>query len=342
MNGRGSYHVGIMRKLTLVVAALALPLLAQIPLPPAPERYVTDRANVLDDTRELALNERLAEYQRTTSNQIIVYVDRRVPQGTTLEEMGAEAIRTWKVGQTKKDNGAILFLFIDDRQSRIEAGYGLEGVLTKARSKRILVEMRQPLRAGDYTGAAELGAEQIINTISPTAPAPAPVSEAFSLYVIDDEHVLDDVRARILNARLAEYERETAIRFFVRVELRAPEGTTPDQIAAQAIAKGDVETGAILLLFVEEGEARIAVSDSLRDRLPESRVNSILQNLGEPLHSRSYTTVAERAVDSMTFAIAQPYAVPPPPAPVHHGIAAPESATPSLIETVPSMMIPLI
>lgn len=70
---------------------------------------------MLDDQRENALNERLAQYERDTTNQLIVYVDRKVPEGTTIEEMGAEAIRTWAVGQKKKDNGAILFLFIDDR-----------------------------------------------------------------------------------------------------------------------------------------------------------------------------------------------------------------------------------
>lgn len=151
-------------------------LLALLALPAAPTRYVSDPANLLDDGRENALNERLAQYERETSNQLIVYVDRSVPAGTTLEEMSAEAIRTWAVGQEKKDNGAILFLFVDDRESRIEVGYGLEGVLTDARSKRILVDLRDDLRAGDYISAAERGAEQIIATIA--APSDPPVAEA--------------------------------------------------------------------------------------------------------------------------------------------------------------------
>src|SRR5688500_7066667 len=107
-----------MRKVMVLLAALALPAAAQIPLPASPTRYVTDAAGVLDDARENALNERLAQYERDTSHQVIVYVDRTVPAGTTLEEMGAEAIRTWAIGQAKKDNGAILFLFVDDRESR--------------------------------------------------------------------------------------------------------------------------------------------------------------------------------------------------------------------------------
>lgn len=149
----------------LVFLAAALPLFANVPLPPAPVNHVTDAAGVIPDDRQAALSETLAAFDRETSNQLLVYVDRKVPAGTTLEEMGAEAIRTWRVGQVEKDNGAILFIFIDDRQSRIEVGYGLEGVLTDAVSKRILVALRPSLQNGDYAAAAELGAQRIIGVV---------------------------------------------------------------------------------------------------------------------------------------------------------------------------------
>lgn len=154
-----------MLRMFLVLLA-ALPLLADIPLPPAPARYVTDAANVIPDDREDALNEKLAQFDRETTNQVIVYVDRRIPEGTTLEEMSAEALRRWGVGDEKKDNGAILFLFIDDRASRIEVGYGLEGTLTDAHSKRILVSLRPALQSGDYAKAAEDGADAITRKIT--------------------------------------------------------------------------------------------------------------------------------------------------------------------------------
>ena len=162
-----------MRRIFLSLAA-ALTLLAAVPLPPAPVRYVTDAAGVIPDDREAALNAKLEQHDRDTSNQIIVYVDRKVPAGTTLEEMGLEAIRTWKVGQAKKDNGAILFLFIDDRRSRIEVGYGLEGFLTDARSKQILVDLRTPLQSEDYATAAELGVARILEFLADPEPAYTP------------------------------------------------------------------------------------------------------------------------------------------------------------------------
>ncbi|MEO8380440.1 MAG: TPM domain-containing protein, partial [Acidobacteriota bacterium] len=106
-------------------------------VPPKPRDYVADRAGILDPAAARALNGRLLQFERETSNQLVVFVDRRVPPGTTLEELSAASIRHWGVGQEGKDNGAILFVFVDDRKMRIEVGYGLESVLTDARSKRI-------------------------------------------------------------------------------------------------------------------------------------------------------------------------------------------------------------
>jgi uncharacterized protein len=80
--------------------------------------------------------------------------------------MGAQAIRDWGVGQAKKDNGVILFVFTDDHKMRIEVGYGLEGSLTDAKSKLITSTIMKPrLQSGDYNGAVEHGVEAILNTI---------------------------------------------------------------------------------------------------------------------------------------------------------------------------------
>src|ERR1700686_2140704 len=106
---------------------LILALIAALPLPPKPGHFVTDRAGVIANPS--ALDAKLAQFERETSDQILVYVDQHLPPDTTIEEMGSEAIKQWGVGQKGKDNGAILFAFIADRKMRIEAGTGTEGRL---------------------------------------------------------------------------------------------------------------------------------------------------------------------------------------------------------------------
>lgn len=143
--------------------ALTVSLLLAISVPPRPARYVTDNAGVLDAARASAVNEKLAQFERETSDQLLVYVDRKLPADTTLEEFANESFHQWRVGQKGKDNGAILFIFIDDRKIRIEVGYGLEPTLTDAKSKQITSTVIKPkLQEGDYTAAVEQGADAIM------------------------------------------------------------------------------------------------------------------------------------------------------------------------------------
>ena len=146
--------------------ALATASAAAGPLPARPTRYATDHAKAFDAARLDALNERLAAFERETSNQVLVYVDRRVPAGTTLEEMSSAAMRAWGVGQKGKRNGVALFVFVDDRAMRIEVGYGLEGALPDATAHRITDGVIKPhFKKGDYAAGVEAGVTAIVAAV---------------------------------------------------------------------------------------------------------------------------------------------------------------------------------
>ncbi|HEV8269311.1 MAG TPA: TPM domain-containing protein [Thermoanaerobaculia bacterium] len=151
--------------LFVAIAALAIAALAraEAPVLPKPASYVTDLAGVFDPARASALNERLAAFERDTSNQIVVYVDRKVPETTTLEELANKSFHAWGVGQKGKSNGAVLFVFVDDKKMRIEVGYGLEGAIPDAIAHRITNEVIKPsFKAGDYATGVEAGADALI------------------------------------------------------------------------------------------------------------------------------------------------------------------------------------
>ena len=142
----------------------ALVLLAANALPPKPQHYVTDRAGVLPNAA--ALDAKLADFERQTSDQILVYVDQQLPPDTSIEEMGSQAMRQWGLGQKGKDNGAILFVFIADRKMRIEVGYGLEGSLTDAKSKWITSTVIKPrFQSGDIAGGINNGIDAMLAAV---------------------------------------------------------------------------------------------------------------------------------------------------------------------------------
>jgi hypothetical protein len=64
--------------LLAVLVCLAAAAHAQPPVPTRPDRYATDGAGVVDAGRLCALNERLAQLERETSSQVLVYLDRRI------------------------------------------------------------------------------------------------------------------------------------------------------------------------------------------------------------------------------------------------------------------------
>ncbi len=144
---------------SLIVASFVLADRYDEFVPEKPERYVTDRAGVFGPGQAESLNAKLEQFERDTSSQILVWADKKLPEGFTLEDFTVRAAQKWGPGQKKVDNGAILFVFTEDRKARIEVGYGLEGSLPDVTAKRILEdEMFPHFRTGDFAGGIDAAA----------------------------------------------------------------------------------------------------------------------------------------------------------------------------------------
>ena len=157
-----------MARAVFVLAALAFLLpagtLAQPQAPPPPRNFFTDTAGVVSPEVGARLEARLREFQTASSNQVLVVVADRVPDGyTSMEEYTNRTAEAWRVGDKTRDNGAVLFVFVADRKIRIEVGYGLEGALPDALASRIVNDEITPrFRSGNYGEGLIAGAEAII------------------------------------------------------------------------------------------------------------------------------------------------------------------------------------
>jgi len=86
-----------------------------------------------------------------------------LPADAAVEDFTQDAFRAWKVGQSGRNNGAVLFVFVKDRKMRIQTGYGLEGALPDAICKRIISdEMAPRFQAGDYAGGISAAVNAMI------------------------------------------------------------------------------------------------------------------------------------------------------------------------------------
>lgn len=122
----------------------------QIPSKPTTSIYVQDYAGVLSADTKNRINNLGTQLAAKTKAQIVVVT---VPslEGMPPADYALELLRQWGVGDKTLNNGLVLLVAVNDRQSRIEVGYGLEGPLPDAKTGRIQDEYMMPyFQKGDY------------------------------------------------------------------------------------------------------------------------------------------------------------------------------------------------
>jgi uncharacterized protein len=98
--------------------------------------------------------------------------------GDPIEDFGLAVAEKWKIGWKDKDNGVVLVLAMEDRRSRLEIGYGYEGVINDARAGDILRNMAPFMRKGEYKQAVSYAIGSVsafvLNENAPEAPEDNP------------------------------------------------------------------------------------------------------------------------------------------------------------------------
>ena len=151
-----------------VVAILAGAICAHAAevIPPKPGRYFNDYAGVVSRGVAERLNTQLAQFERDTSDQVVVAVYRKMQSESSIEDYAQRIAQTWQVGQKDKRNGVVLLVFLDDRKASIQVGYGLEGALPDITTYDIRERHMNPhFRKGDYEGGLSEAVDLICKAI---------------------------------------------------------------------------------------------------------------------------------------------------------------------------------
>lgn len=147
--------------LALFLSALPLQVSA-LEVPQAPADYLLDQADILSESYETALKERLTTLEDETTAEIGVLTIESL-EGDVLEWYSLEVARGWGIGQEEFDNGVLILISEGDRAVRIEVGYGLEGAVTDANSSAIINQKMIPeFREGNYEAGLTAGLDALI------------------------------------------------------------------------------------------------------------------------------------------------------------------------------------
>ena len=135
-------------------------------MPSKPDRYFNDYAGVVDRATASELNEQLAQFERDTSTQIVVAIYRTMQSESSVADYTQRIAQTWGVGQKGRNNGAVLFVFVENRQMFIQTGYGVEGALPDATCFDITHNLIAPyFKKGDYTGGLKAGVMAMMQAV---------------------------------------------------------------------------------------------------------------------------------------------------------------------------------
>jgi uncharacterized protein len=160
-----------------LLSIVPAPARAEFVLPPPPGRHVIDKAGIIDAGTMSYLEERLTRFERATGHQMVIAIFRSV-EGDDVEDVSNRLFRHWGLGSRTANDGILLAIFFQERTSRIEVGYGLEGVLTDARCARIIRNEFQPEfqtgRYGQGLRRVVAAVEQIVRDPSSAPADPAP------------------------------------------------------------------------------------------------------------------------------------------------------------------------
>src|SRR5262245_40050492 len=151
----------------LVCACLSHASAQQKPFP-AYKGHVNDFANVLDEQTKQKLELWLTNFENMTGTQIAVVTVTSL-EGRPIEEYANELYRAWGIGAKTgehKDKGALLLVAVQDRRTRLEVGYGLEGDLPDGLAGEIIRRMRPELQQGKYSEAMTIGVRTLIDTLA--------------------------------------------------------------------------------------------------------------------------------------------------------------------------------
>ncbi len=139
-----------------IILVFAASVLSSLDVPKL-KGAVNDHANIINSRDEEKLEALLRDVEAKTSSQVALLTISSL-QGENLEDYSMRVVQAWQLGQKEFDNGVLLLVAFNEKKIRIEVGYGLESIITDAKSGFIIRNYIVPgFKKGDFAGGITNG-----------------------------------------------------------------------------------------------------------------------------------------------------------------------------------------
>ncbi|WP_418939400.1 TPM domain-containing protein [Leyella stercorea] len=128
-------------------------------------QYVSDPSHILSAPARDTINAVLARLEESTGIETAVVMLPSIGE-EDIFNFAHELFRQWGIGKQKSNNGLLILFVMDQRKVRFTVGYGLEGTMTDAMSKRIQMQRMVPrFKAGDWDGGMVDGVRAVAQVL---------------------------------------------------------------------------------------------------------------------------------------------------------------------------------
>lgn len=139
---------------------------SDFPEKPNPPRLVNDFTMTLSQEETSALEQKLRNYNDTTSSQIAIVVVKSIGD-YEINQYATELAMKWGIGQKGKNNGILILWATANRKIYIATGYGMEEKVPDIIAKRIVNELIIPnFKLGQYYQGLNVATDEIIARMS--------------------------------------------------------------------------------------------------------------------------------------------------------------------------------
>ena len=106
-------------------------------------RYVSDPTSILSPAATDTINAILARLEKSTGIETAVVMLPSIGENDIFD-FSTSLFRKWGIGKKKSNNGLLILFVMDQHKVRFATGYGIEGTMTDAMSKRIQTQYMVP------------------------------------------------------------------------------------------------------------------------------------------------------------------------------------------------------
>jgi uncharacterized protein len=135
-------------------------------VPAKPQKFVNDYAGILSVENVNALESKISNFEKQTSNEIAVIIISSL-DGDTVENVAQNIFTKWAIGKKDKNNGVLFLIALAEHKTRLHTGYGVEGTLTDLATSYMQSEITAPaFRQNDYYAGINNTVDKIFETLN--------------------------------------------------------------------------------------------------------------------------------------------------------------------------------